>query len=95
MDAQEFVNSLRNSDRLIRLAHYTNEICDGHGRAIIVDRENKIAVMVESCNEDATKVTRGAIVRFEQHPEAEPRIVGEPAYVSPIIVGQVKLGKEP
>ena len=36
--------------------------------------------VLESCNED-DKITRGAIVRIERHPEVEPRIVGEPAYV--------------
>ena len=93
MDAQDFVNSLRNSDRLIRLAHYTGESCDGSAQALIVDAEKGIAVMLQSCNEELTLVTRGAIVRFERHPEGEPRIVGEAAYVSPIVVGGIKLGK--
>lgn len=95
MDAQEFSNMLRTDKRLIRLAHYNDDTCDGHGQAIIVDHDNNLAVMLESCNEETTKITRGAIVKFSRHSEAEPRIVGNPAYVSPVLVGGVKFGKSP
>ena len=87
MDAKEFVNRLKDPDRdrLVHLAHYDGEDCDGRGWALIVDAENSIAVMLGPCGQvRKTKVTRGAIVKFWRHPEGEPRIVGEPAYAVPI-----------
>jgi hypothetical protein len=94
MDAQEFVNSIRNTNRLVRLAHYSEDKCDGRGNAIVVDPENSIAVIVDMGGiPEMTQIIPGAVVQFSRHPEAEPRIIGSPAYVSPTVVGGRKFGK--
>ncbi len=96
MDAQEFVNSIHNTNRLVRLAHYTEDKYNARGNTIVVDPENSIAVVVDMGGiPEITKIIPGAVVQFSRHPEAEPRIIGRPAYVSPTVVGGQKFGKSP
>jgi hypothetical protein len=88
MEAREYLNCANDERRIIRLAHYRGDACDGRGNALIVDSNSRIAVMLENCGDpDATLVKAGAIVSYVLHPEAEPKIVGTPAYVSPVILG--------
>jgi hypothetical protein len=96
MDAQEFVNSIRNSDRLVTLAHYTDDKCDGRGHAFVLDAESAIAVILDfGGRPEMTEIIPGAIVQFSRHPEGDRRIVGRPAYVSPTSVGGRKFGTSP
>lgn len=61
--------------------------CDGRGQGLIIDEDELIAIMVEDCGfPTVTGVPRGAIVRFSEHTEAQPKIVGEPAFIVPIYV---------
>ena len=83
MDAKEFVNQARNQHDLISLSYFDDDEPLGKGEALIVDETNCIAVMLTECNEDETGIGPGAIVQFRRHPEAEPRIVGQPADLSP------------
>jgi hypothetical protein len=88
MEAREFLDLLRDDQRILRLAHYANDECDGRGNAVILDEGNHIAVMLEDCGDPvATLVKAGALVKYFEHREAEPRIVGSPAYVNPVILG--------
>jgi len=74
--------------RMLRLAHYANDECDGRCNAVILDEGNHIAVMLEDCGDPVvTLVKAGALVKYFEHPEAEPRIVGSHAYVTPFILG--------
>lgn len=94
LDAQEYVNQLRASDRLIRLAHYKEDKCDGRVLSVVVDQANSIAVALHECGDSReTFVGAGAFLKFAIHPEAEPRIIGEPAYAHPTMVGGRKFGK--
>ncbi|MEZ6052550.1 MAG: hypothetical protein R3C02_14375 [Planctomycetaceae bacterium] len=92
MEAKEYLDLLRDEKDIIRLAHYADDRCDGRGNAVIIDTEHNIAVMMEDCGDpDATLIKAGALVQYIEHPEAEPKIVGSPAYVSPVVLGGRKL----
>jgi len=87
MEAKEYLDLLKDDNAIIRLAHYDGERCDGRGNAVILDEEHQIAVMLENCGfPSATRIIAGAIVKFVKHPEAEPKIVGTPAYISPVVI---------
>ncbi len=79
MEAREYLDLLKDEKAIIRLAHYDGDICDGRGFAVVIDEDERIAVLLEDCG--SSGVRAGAIVAFITHPEAEPRIVGSPAYV--------------
>lgn len=88
MEAKEYLDLLRGKNLIIRLAHYTNDKCDGRGNALILDKQHRIAVMVEDRGEpNNTLIKAGALVQYIEHPEAEAKIVGSPAYVSPVSLG--------
>jgi hypothetical protein len=92
MDAKEYLDLLRDDKAIIRLAHYDGENCDGRGEAVILDDHHSIAVMLQDCGDaNQTLIKAGAIVKFLLHPEAEPKIVGTPAYSHPVILGGKKL----
>lgn len=92
MEAKEYLDLLRDENDIIRLAHYTDDKCDGRGHAVIIDPDHHIAVMMEDCGDaNVTLVKAGAVVKFIEHPEAEPKLVGTPAYVSPVVLGGRKL----
>ena len=82
MEAREYLDAAKDAGLVIRLAAYTGSECVGRGRALVLDQENRIAVMLENCG-DATDsgVVAGDIVGYFLHPEAEPRITGSPATV--------------
>lgn len=89
MDAQEFVNLLRDEHSALRLACFNDDgECVGRGFGLVVDDDKRIAVMLTNCGDPLrTKVEYGAIVAFIEHPEAEPRIVGRPAYWDQRVIG--------
>ena len=85
MQAREFLDLLRDEGNLITLAHYNADgVCDGRSQAAVIDRDHRIAVMLENCGQpERTTIAAGAIVSFIEHPESEPKIVGSPAYTGP------------
>lgn len=88
MEAKEYLDLLRDENTILRLTHYSGEDPDGSGDAVVIDEEHQIAVMLQDCGDpDETFVKAGAIVKFIRHPEAEPKIVGSPAYARPVILG--------
>lgn len=92
MEAKEYLDLLRDENAIVRLAHYDGERCDGRADAVIIDEDHQIAVMLANCGDpNVTKVAGGAIVKFIRHPEAEPKIVGSPAYAHPVVLGGIKL----
>jgi len=88
MEAKEYLDLLRDEKAIIRLAHYDGDYCDGRGEAVIIDKEHQIAVMLQDCDDPhRTRIKAGAIVKFITHPEAEPKIVGSPAYCHLVVLG--------
>jgi hypothetical protein len=68
----------------VHLAAYNGTACVGRGHALVLDPDNRIAVMLESCGDPADSgYAAGDIVGFFLHPEAEARITGSPARVRP------------
>ena len=92
MEAKEYLDLLKDKKAILRLAHYSGDACDGRGRAVIINEEHRVAIMVEDCgNPDRTGIKAGAVVNFILHPEAEPKLVGSPAYASPVILGGTRM----
>ena len=92
MEAKEYLDFLRDENAILPLAHYDGDRCDGRGDALIINEEHQIAVMLKDCGDpDTTLVKSGAIVKFVRHPEAEPKIVGSPAYVHVVVLGGKKI----
>ena len=97
MEAKEYLDllrdeKLRDEKEILRLASYDGEHCNGRGDAVVIDKEYQIAVMLQDCGfPDETRIKAGAIVKFIRHPEAEPKIVGSPAYVHAVVLGGKKL----
>ena len=77
MDAKEYFDLLKDEKAIIRLAHFTEDQCDGRGHAVTLDTEHQIAVMLEVCGDSG--IRGGHIVKYVIHPEAEAKIVGSPA----------------
>lgn len=82
MNAQKYLNGLRENGEVVRLAHFDeNGWCNGRGMAIVIDRKQSMAMMLENCGRSGvTNVRQGAIVKFSERPGGEPRLVGSPAY---------------
>jgi hypothetical protein len=92
VEAKEYLDLLRDENAVICLAHYDGDKCDGRGEAVIIDEERQIAVMLHDCGDpQRTLIKAGALVKFIKHPEAEPKIVGSPAYSHPVVLGGRKL----
>lgn len=85
MDAQQYVDHLRSQGEVLRLASFDEHgWCNGRGLAVVIDRGESMAMMLENCGRvSQTHITSGAIVKFQSKPDAEPRIVGPPAYPHP------------
>lgn len=82
MQAREFLDAATDADLIVRLASYSGDQCVGRGRALIIDRDNRIAMMLEDCGDPIdTGAAAGSVVCYFQHPEAESRITGSPASV--------------
>ena len=84
MDAQKYVDNLRKNGGIIRLAHFDkNGWCNGRGSAIVIDKKESMAMMLETCGRaSVTNITTGCIVKFEQQKDSEPHIVGKPASIT-------------
>ena len=93
MEAKEFLDLLRDDGDIIWAACYdANGNCIGRGTAAVFDREHKIAIMLGDCGTpEITKIKAGAFVKFSAHPEAEPRIIGTPAYGVPTVIGGTRM----
>ena len=82
MEAREFLDAARDAGLILRLAAYNGKECVGRGQALVLDQENRIAVMLENCGDSTDSgITAGDIVGYFLHPEAEARITGSPARV--------------
>ena len=77
MDAKEYLDLLKDEKAIIRLAHFTEDQCDGRGYAVILDEDHQIAFMLQGCGDSG--VRPGDIIKYVLHPEAEAKIVGSPA----------------
>jgi hypothetical protein len=82
VDAHKYVEGLRRRGDLLRLASYDdNGWCNGRAMAIVIDRKQSMAIMLETCGRaGVTNITTGAIVKYQAEDGCEPRIVGIPAY---------------
>ena len=82
MDAHQFVDGLHANGSVLRLASFDDQgWCNGRGKAMVIDRKESIAIMLENCGRaSVTNVQQGAIVKFSERSGSEPRIVGGPAY---------------
>jgi hypothetical protein len=82
VDATQYVEGLRKRGDLLRLASFDeNGWCNGRAMAVVIDRQQSMAIMLETCGRAAvTNITTGAIVKFQRSDAGEPRIVGTPAY---------------
>ncbi len=84
MEAKEYLDLLKDGSAILRLAHYSGDVCDGRGQGLIIDEEQQIAVMLEDCGfPKDTGIRAGCLVKYVLHPEGEPKIVGSPATVRP------------
>lgn len=82
MEAREFLGAARDAALVRRLSVYSGSEFVGRGQALILDKDNRIAVMLENCGDPVdSRVTAGDIVGYFLHPEAEARITGSPASV--------------
>ena len=82
MEAREYLDLLKDEKAILRLAHFTDDQCDGRGHAVLIDDKHQIAVMLEDCGfPEDSGVRAGDLVKYVIHPEAEPKIVGSPARI--------------
>ena len=83
MEAREYLDLLKDENAILHLAHYSEDTCDGRGRAVILDEGHQIAVMLEDCGSpEMTGIRAGYLVKYIRHPESEePKIVGSPATI--------------
>jgi hypothetical protein len=85
LEARDYLNHLNANGRVLKLARYEGEKCVGRGRALILNDEDCIAVMLENCGDPADSgVCAGYLVNYITHPEAEHKLVGSPASIRPI-----------
>jgi hypothetical protein len=85
MEAKEYLDLLKDEKAILRFAHYRGDKCDGRGHAVIIDADQRIAVMLEDCGDAKdTGIGAGNIVKYLLHPEGEPKIVGTPATIKPV-----------
>src|SRR5437867_12762269 len=82
MEAREFLDAARDAGLVLSLVAYDGTEPVGRGRALVLDRDNRIAIMLENCGEPGDSgVAAGDIVGYFLHPEAEARITGSPARI--------------
>ncbi len=87
MDAQQYLNEVTESGRIVRFARWLDSECTGRGRGLILDRDQCIAVLIEDCGVPSTThegLAAGAIVHYYESPDAPSdrvRVVDRPAYV--------------
>ena len=72
------------------MARYRETECVGRGHALILNDEDRVAVMLEDCGDPGDSGVRaGNLVNYLIHPEAEPKIVGNPASIVALWTMQV------
>ena len=83
LEARDYLNHLQAGEEILFMARYREDECVGRGRALILNGEDRVAVMLEDCGEpDVSGIRAGNLVNYIVHPEAEPKIVGNPASIS-------------
>jgi hypothetical protein len=84
LEARDYLNHLKGDGQILRLARYQGSECVGRGQALILNEDDRIAVMLEDCADPAdTGIRAGDLVNYLTHPEAEPKLVGSPASIRP------------
>ena len=88
MNAKQFLESATRDGKVVRLARMVAGKCTGRGQGLILDRQQKLAVLLEDCgdpHENCQGIGVGAIVSFEHFPDAHPddqyQILEDPVYV--------------
>ncbi len=82
LEARDYLNHLQAGGRILFLARFREDECIGRGRALILNDEDRVAVMLEPCGEPKNSgVDAGDLVNYTVHTEAEPKIVGNPASI--------------
>ena len=83
LEARDYVNHLQAAGQILRLAGFREGECVGRGRALILNHEDRVAVMLEDCGDPAeSSVRAGNSVNYIVHPDGEPKIVGSPASIN-------------
>ena len=87
-EARDYLNYQQSAGHILRLARWGadpngNENCVGRGKALILNSDDRVAVMLEDCGDpEVSGVHAGDLVNYDDHPElGELRIVGSPATV--------------
>ncbi|MEX0714637.1 MAG: hypothetical protein WD278_20030 [Pirellulales bacterium] len=80
MDAREYLATAQANQRIVQLAKYDEtDQCVGRGRALVIDPQQRIAVMLEHCGfPGITLVRAGNLVQYVPGTGAEWRIAGDP-----------------
>jgi hypothetical protein len=82
LEARDYLNYLQAGGRILTLARFREDECIARGRALILNDEDRVAVMLEDCGDPAfSGVRAGNLVNYILHPEGDPKIVGNPASV--------------
>ncbi len=83
LEARDYLNHLQAAGQILLLARYREAECVGRGRALILNHQDRVAVMLENCGEPKDSGVRaGHLVNYIEHPEAEPTIAGSPASIN-------------
>jgi hypothetical protein len=83
-EARDYLNRLKDENCILRLVHFIGEYPDGRGQALVLNDEDRVAVMLEDCGDPTVSGIRaGDLVNYVTHPEGEPKIVGTPATIRP------------
>ena len=80
LEARDYLNHLQAGGKILLMARYREDECVGRGRALILNGEDRVAVMLEDCGHSGIRA--GNLVNYIVHQEAEPKIVGNPASIS-------------
>ena len=84
LEARDYLNHLQSENRILHLVHFIGEYPDGRGRALVLNDEDRVAVMLEDCGDPTESgIHAGDLVNYVLHPEGEPKIVGSPATLRP------------
>jgi hypothetical protein len=80
-EARDYLNRLQKS--ILVMACYREDRCVGRGHALILNGDDRVAIMLEDCGDPAESGIRaGNLVNYIIHPEvSEPKIVGNPASI--------------
>lgn len=74
LEARDYLTHLRSDGRILHLAMYKGEACVGRGQGLVLNDQDRVAIMLEDCGDPAdTGVSAGYLVNYILHPEAASR----------------------